>query len=57
MNKTTFLTQIELFLLHIGLDTVGDVLLDVVEEEAVVVEVVALGTEQGSAVSVSAGSC
>ena len=34
-----------LFLIHIGLDTIGDVLLEVVEEEAVVVEVIALGTE------------
>lgn len=34
-----------LFLIHIGLDTIGDVLLEVVEEETVVVEVIALGTE------------
>ena len=36
--------------LQIHLDAVGDVLLEVIEEEAVVVQVVALGAEHGSAV-------
>ena len=31
-------------------DTIGDVLLEVVEEEAVVVQMVALGTEHGGAI-------
>ena len=39
-----------LFIFHERLDAVGNVLFEVVEEEAVVVQMVALGAEHGGAV-------